>query len=246
MHRLFASAPARDVVIDRPYFLCVTEVTNDQYRALMTGHEPDPLSATADSPVVDIRYAAAESFCRELSRREGITNRLPTEAEWERACRAGTTTLFSFGDSPDRLPEYGWTADRAGRGAAGVAQLKPNDWGLFDMHGNAAEWARVAQSDVAAKPRVEGEDAAAEAHDIERGEEPAGTHDGRHPPDGEPIADRGYVLRGGGWAVLSPWACTSTARTPYPLMERKPFSKGPRFGQQVGFRILREIPADKP
>jgi len=91
-------------------------------------------------PVVSITHHAAMEYCRWLSAKTGRTYRLPTEAEWEYACRAGTATAYSFGDDPKRLGEYGWHIDNSdGRPRAG-GQKKPNPWGLYDMHGNVAEW----------------------------------------------------------------------------------------------------------
>jgi formylglycine-generating enzyme required for sulfatase activity len=262
VHRVFGAAPARMVTIDTPYFFCMTEVTNDQYAALVSSHRPDECSPDPDSPVVDVSHAEAEAFCKQLSQREGVTYRLPTEAEWEWACRAGTTTLFSFGDSPDRLPDYGWCGDRADGRAHGVALLKPNAWGLYDMHGNAAEWASVLPDAKSARAgegarRPEGErpkPADAPESGDEKPEdsgEPAAKDDRDtsrsrvrtiRTLDVDPLANAEYLVRGGAWAVKNPWACSSTARAPYPLLEKKPFSKGPRFGQQVSFRILRELP----
>ena len=83
-------------------------------------------------------------FCRRLSEQEGVEYRLPTEAEWEYASRAGTTTKYSFGDDESQLGEYAWYRENAmiaGESSARiVSQKKPNPWGLYDMHGNMFEW----------------------------------------------------------------------------------------------------------
>ncbi len=97
-------------------------------------------------PVTGISWTQAVEFCRRLGqipeeKKEGRTYRLPTEAEWEYACRAGTSTAYSFGDDADGLDAYGWfSGNSGGEGPKPVAEKRPNAWGLYDMHGNAAEW----------------------------------------------------------------------------------------------------------
>jgi formylglycine-generating enzyme required for sulfatase activity len=91
-------------------------------------------------PVLCITHHAAMEYCRWLSAVTGKTYRLPTEAEWEYACRAGTTTAYSFGDDPKKLGDYAWYAENAEDLTHEVGKKKPNPWGLYDMHGNVSEW----------------------------------------------------------------------------------------------------------
>ena len=139
--------PQHRVRISKPFYLGETEVTQEQFRAVMNT-EPwkgeDYAQENSRNAASYINHDDATEFCRRLSQREGKTYRLPREAEWEYACRGGTTTQFHFGDDESRLGEYAWfdgNADSVGEGYAhAVRQKKPNPFGLYDMHGNVCEW----------------------------------------------------------------------------------------------------------
>ena len=93
-----------------------------------------------DFPVVNVTQLAASKFCKWLSAKTGYFYRLPTEAEWEYACRAGTETAYSFGDNESDLSDYGWFYENSDETYHKGGLKKPNAWGLYDMHGNVAEW----------------------------------------------------------------------------------------------------------
>tara|TARA_R110002051_G_scaffold255120_2_gene314203 strand:- start:31073 stop:32047 length:975 start_codon:yes stop_codon:yes gene_type:complete len=91
-------------------------------------------------PVGNVTQYAASQFCKWLSAKTGNFYRLPTEAEWEYSARAGTNTAYHFGDDPTLLGEYGWSYENSDNTYHPVGQKKPNNWGLYDIHGNVAEW----------------------------------------------------------------------------------------------------------
>ena len=143
---------------------------------------------TIDHPVVLVSWNDAQAYCRWLSKKENKTYRLPTEAEWEYACRAGTRTAYSFGDDPQDLVAHGNVGrNKDGfRYTAPVARFKPNRYGLHDMHGNVWEWC----SD---------------------GYDSKGYEGGRATDPTGPESAEARVHRGGGWSS-SPTRCRSAAR----------------------------------
>ena len=135
--------PLHQVTLTQPYRLGVYEVTQAQYEQVM-GTNPSSFKGT-DRPVENVSWEDAVEFCRRLSdlpaeKAEGRVYRLPTEAEWEYACRAGTATDYSFGDDANKLGDFAWFAGNEGRTTHPVGQKRPNPWGLYDMHGNVWEW----------------------------------------------------------------------------------------------------------
>ena len=125
------------VRISKGFWMGITEVTQRQWKAVMDSN-PSYFKGD-DLPVVDISWNDAVEFCRKLSRREGRQYCLPTEAQWEYACRAGSSSTYSFGDDVSQIGDYVWYETNCG-GAQPVGQKKPNAFGLYDIHGNAWEW----------------------------------------------------------------------------------------------------------
>ncbi|MCY3002281.1 MAG: formylglycine-generating enzyme family protein [Planctomycetota bacterium] len=153
--------PAHSVRITKAFELGKFELTQAQWEGVM-GSNPSTRSVGPDYPVTHVSWNEAQEFCKRASKLTGRTWRLPTEAEWEYACRAGTTTAFSFGDEPELLDAHGWYFRNSGNSplpadtvwdfnrafelegwgcrARPVGTKLPNPWGLHDMHGNVWEW----------------------------------------------------------------------------------------------------------
>jgi len=146
--------PTHKVTISKPFYMGTTEVTNDQFEQFDRLHlhlrGKKAFSIDHDEAVVFVSWHEAKAFCDWLSQKEGLAYRLPTEAEWEYACRAGTTTHYSTGDTLPQVfiknPDNSWYPNPVrGRGSKEVVPLHvgktpPNPWGLYDMHGNVEEW----------------------------------------------------------------------------------------------------------
>ena len=217
--------PQHRVRITKPFYLGSYHVTRGQFRKFVadTGYKTDPekwiadekefcakkrdtwqkgeFEQTDDHPVVYVSWYDAAEFCKWLSRKEGKAYRLPTEAEWEYACRAGTTTRYYSGDDPETLakvgnvadatyktkfPHWGGTTIKASDGyvfTSPVGSFKPNAFGLYDMHGNAGQWCSDWYDE--------------EYYTASPADNPTG-------PD---ISDR-RVLRGGSWGFGPSYACS--------------------------------------
>jgi formylglycine-generating enzyme required for sulfatase activity len=177
--------PQHRVTINKPFYLGKYEVTQAQWQAVMgTTIQDQQKKALYDRgrigvgdnyPMYYVSWYDAQQFIQKLNEGEGVTYyRLPTEAEWEYAARAGTTTIYSFGDDASQLGNYAWYRDNSGDTTHPVGQKKPNDWGLYDMHGNVWELVQ--------------ERYAEDYYQNSPSDDPQGPDDGAY-----------RVVRGGGW-----------------------------------------------
>ena len=150
--------PLHTVRISRPFYLGKHEVTQAQWEAVME-RNPSRFKGDATLPVENVSWPDVQEFIRRLNARERGTAvyRLPTEAQWEYAARAGSITSFSFGKSLRQLRRYAWYKANAGGTTHPVGQLQPNAWGLYDMHGNVREWVQDWIGDYASGTAVDPE-----------------------------------------------------------------------------------------
>ena len=133
--------PQHQVTITQPFYIGVYEVTQAQWAAVM-GTYPSNFGYIPANPVERVSWEDCQSFIAILNTKGIGKFRLPTEAEWEYACRAGSTTRLPWGDDPEysQLGQYAWYRDNSGEKTHPVGQKKSNSWGLYDMNGNVNEW----------------------------------------------------------------------------------------------------------
>ncbi len=171
--------PQHMVTISRPFYICRYEVTQEQWDAVMA-ENPSKFKGSKN-PVERVSWQDAQEFIQKLNESERTQSyRLPTEAEWEYACRAGTGTPYFFGDSADQLPNYAWCHKNSDHTTHPVGQLQPNAWGIYDTLGNVWEWCQdVYDRDYYQySPAID--------------------------PQGPPSGSRN-VLRGGSWHSINPY-----------------------------------------
>ncbi|MFM1843040.1 MAG: hypothetical protein RLZZ490_1782, partial [Cyanobacteriota bacterium] len=168
-------------------------ITHAQYEVVM-GNNPSGFVGNPNHPVEQVTWQNAQEFCQRLSQITGQRYRLPTEAEWEYACRAGTETHYYFGDDESELENYAWFHGNSDGQTHPVGEKRPNAWGLYDMHGNVWEWCADSwHGSYATKPsrfKKQGNEAWVDK------------------------STKNYVLRGGSWR-LPPGNCRSAYRNDY-------------------------------
>jgi formylglycine-generating enzyme required for sulfatase activity len=203
------------VSISKAFYMQTTEVTQGQWKAVM-GTEPwkgeDYVKEGPNYPATWVSWDDAVAYCKKLSKQEAKTYRLPTEAEWEYACRAGTETRWSFGNDEKDLGDYAWhdknAFDIGERYAHQVGLKKPNAFGLYDMHGNVYEWCHD----------YFGEDYYKQSPEIN--------------PTGPWTGHGSRVLRGGSWNHFSTRNSRSANRNWVGVDDRDYYG---------GFRLVREL-----
>lgn len=159
--RADSEGPTKEVTVD-DFWIGEMEITWDQFELFLYRETDNAVTQAGDisleidgvsaatmpyvnfnrpgHPLVNVTNYAAATFCKWLTAKTGNYYRLPTEAEWEYACRAGSATTYSYGANPEELDQYGWYEKNSGGTFLKGGQKKPNAWGLYDMHGNVAEW----------------------------------------------------------------------------------------------------------
>jgi formylglycine-generating enzyme required for sulfatase activity len=177
------------VTITRPFYLGKYEVTQAQY-AKVTGGNPSLVKGDT-LPVHNVTWKDAQAFCDMLGKQTGRTVQLPTDAEWEYACRAGTTTAYHSGNAIADLEKVAWFGTNSGGKPHPVGEKVPNAWGLYDMHGNIREYVRDLFSDAA----------------------PTDATDPTGPAEGDP---KNHVVRGGAYTANAAVAgnCRAASRRP--------------------------------
>jgi len=158
--------PQHKVTLTKPFYLGIYEVTQEQYEKVMGSNLSNFKGPKL--PVENVSWNDAQDFCRKLSQLEkNMTYRLPTEVEWEYACRAGTKTAYYWGDSFD--DRYVWTKENNGFKTREVGTRQPNAWGLYDMSGNVWEWCEDWYGDYSAGEQVDPKGAASGSGRVDRG-----------------------------------------------------------------------------
>ncbi len=216
--------PVHMVHITQPFYLSISPVTQRQWEAVM-GSNPSSFKGP-EHPVENVSWDKVQEFLRSLNTHEGRTcYRLPTEAEWEYAARAGSAAAYCYGDDAQQLGIYAWYGDNAGRTTHPVGQKQSNAWGLYDVHGNVWEWVQDWYAADIYQQRVTDAAVRAAAH------APATAVRAAVDPVG-PAAGARRVIRGGSWYCAA-GGCRTALR----------INAAPGFrGVILGFRLLRAVP----
>ena len=156
------------VTLTKGFYMGVYAVTQEQWKEVM-GDNPSHFKGDKNLPVESVSWEDCQGFIKKLREKDRRTYRLPTEAEWEFACRAGTKMAFCFGDDENMLGQYGWYSGNSEDKTHPVGQKKPNKWGIFDMQGNVGQWCQDWLGDYPQKDVVDPKGPDAGKHRVLRG-----------------------------------------------------------------------------
>ena len=218
-------APVHEVKV-ASFYMDIHEVSQADFARY---DQPNPAHFKGpELPVEQVTWPQAAIYCNARSRSEGLEPcynedtaectfaasgyRLPTEAEWEYACRAGSKTAYSFGADPGQLGRFAWFKDNANKKTHPIGQKQPNAWGLYDMHGNVSEWCNDIYDEA--------------YYQKSSADNPRGPAEGKQ-----------YVLRGGSWA-----SSADASRSAYRVGEDSGFSDACLARDAIGFRCVRNGP----
>ncbi len=213
------NTPQHEVTITRPFYIGKYEISQVQFETIM-GYNHSAFQSDPNNPVVSINFHNTRRFISQMNQLNVGTFRLPTEAEWEYACRAGTTTRFSFGNAPECINKewsqlanqymwWGGNLETAMRGPMPIGQKLPNPWGLHDMHANVYEWCSDVFAPYSSEPQVD--------------------------PQG-PAKDGAIIFRGGPWNGEAQW-CQSGRRN---------FTSPNNGYHWLGIRLVRDVDISAP
>jgi formylglycine-generating enzyme required for sulfatase activity len=209
------ACPVHWVEFSSGLWVARTEITNQQYERFDPEHRRSKYSLGDLSPVVEVEWRDTKRYCAWLSKKAGVPVRLPSESEWECACRAGSSGEYHFGDDVKQMATYGWCSQYADQ-AHEVATRRANAWGLHDFHGNVFEWCEDTYH-----PNYE-----------------AAPADGTAWTEGGVVAGRFGTLRvhrGGAWNCRVEW-CRAAERSKRPQGHR---------GWDLGFRPVFNLPPEE-
>jgi len=229
--------PAHQVTITRPFYMGIYHVTQAQWKAVcgtmlvQQRDKGDPswplVGEGADYPMYYVSWDEADGFAKRVSQFAGMTVRLPTEAEWELACRSGTATPFFFGEKEAGLADYAWFRDNSDGKVQPVGKKKPNPWGLYDISGSVLQWCSdwyAGWDKDAYLPPADGRGARGDASARGRVGTPLTDPEG-------PESGMFRSLRGGSWETEAHFCC-SFARS-----RRAPTTRT----SYIGFRVIMEL-----
>jgi formylglycine-generating enzyme required for sulfatase activity/tRNA A-37 threonylcarbamoyl transferase component Bud32 len=235
-------APAHKVTLTKPFYLGKFEVTEEQWESVMAS-DPNGVKVSR-LPVANVTWEDAQAFLKKLQEKTGRRFALPTEAQWEYACRAGSTTVYSFGNDEAELADYAWFGANSDDNTHPVGEKKPNPWGLYDMYGNVWELCADGFAQYRAGPVANPRRPSPDGFHVMRGgcwnTQASGLRSSNRNTD-----QRGSSRLGLRCVMLVDGATAAVKATPLPAGVTPEATETPAFGRVIE-RVLYSVAPDRP